>query len=83
VNKKKDIYKEGLLKGDLVYLNHKIGFLNYNMNCLVLDRKYLFEKETRFGLRKFFEYEVLSLERNKIIKIKTQAIKVLKATRGK
>lgn len=76
-------YREGLLKGDLVYLNHKIGFLSYNMNCLILNREYLFEKETRYGIRKFFEYEVLSLEKNKIIKLKTQSIKVLKATRGK
>jgi hypothetical protein len=69
--------------GDLVYLNHKIYFMSYNMNCLVLKRRFLFEKNTRYGTRKFFEYDVLSLERNKIIKIKTQDIKVLKSTRGK
>ena len=79
---KKNTYREGLLKGDLVYLNHKIGFLNYNMNCLVLNKEYLFEKETRFGIRKFFEYQVLTIEKNKIVKIKTQDIKVLRTSRG-
>ena len=76
-------YNKGLMIGDLVFLNHKIWFMNYNMNCLVLKRRFLFEKNTRYGIKKFFEYDVLSLERNKIIKIKTQDIKVLKSTRGK
>jgi hypothetical protein len=76
-------YNNGLKIGDLVYLNHKAWIMNYNMNCLVLKRKFLFEKNTRFGNRSFFEYDVLSFERNKIIKIKTQDIRILKVTRGK
>jgi len=76
-------YSKGLMIGDLVFLSHKVWFMNYNMNCLVLKRKFLFENQTRYGIRKFFEYDVLSLERNKVIKIKTQDIRVLKTTRGK
>jgi len=76
-------YNKGLMIGDLVFLSHKVWFMNYNMNCLVLKRKFLFKNQTRYGPRKFFEYDVLSLERNKIIKIKTQDIRVLKTTRGK
>ena len=73
-------YKEGLQKGDLVYLKHKIGFFNsyIKMNCLVLDKNYLFKKETKFGMRKFFEYHVLNIENNKLLNLKTQDIRVIK-----
>ena len=48
------------------------------MNCLVLDKNYLFKKETKFGMRKFFEYRVLNIENNKLLNLKTQDIRVIK-----
>jgi len=86
MNKKYSSYRNGLEVGDLVYYGINNPFLfgiTGKYNGLVLSRKFLFEKNTRFGIRKFFSYTLLNTETQKIVLVKTQNIKVLKTIKGK
>ena len=72
-------YRKGLKVGDFVtckYSNHKFSLIKDQCIGIVLERKYLFENSTKWGLRKFYEYEIYTLNSN-IIKISTQNMKVL------
>jgi len=78
-------YTKGLEVSDLVTFMHKI-FKNQcsaPRTALVLNRKYLFENKTKYGIKKFFDYKILDLQSNKIYNIKTKDIKVVKNIKGK
>ena len=82
-------YKNGLEVGDIVYYNIKnIPFLTQSLEykALVLDREFLFEQETRYGIRSFFKYTFLDIDskiKKKMFDIKTQNIRVLKTIKTK
>ena len=46
--------------------------------ALVIDRNFLFENKTKYGIKSFFNYKMLDLNSNKIYDIKTRDIKVIK-----
>lgn len=80
-------YKNGLRIGDLVeYKFHIFGknmTTGYKMTSIVLDRKHLFNKETRWGIKSFYEYRMMSLDpkfNQKTFKTKTQNITVINVT---
>ena len=76
-------YKNGLNVGDLVYAEYSIFSLaKKKLNLLVLDREFLFLKDTRFGPRKFYEYSLFCPDNNMRFKAKTQELKVIKVTKG-
>ena len=86
MNKKYSSYRNGLEIGDLVYYGSSNSFFfKYagKYNGLVLDREFLFKKDTRFGVRSFFKYMMLNIETQQIIEVETQNIKVLKTIKGK
>ena len=86
MNKKYSSYRNGLEIGDLVYYGSSNSFFfkyTGKYNGLVLDREFLFKKDTRFGVRSFFKYMMLNIETQQIIEVKTQNIKVLKTIKGK
>ena len=72
-------YFGGLKIGDLAFISHK-SYWGYSKNkkYIILDKNFLFEKETCYGIRRFYEYEVMCIERNKLDKLKTQDIRVHK-----
>ncbi len=83
--KKNSTYRYGLNIGDFVlyeiYLFGKKRSKGYDMNSIVLDRVFLFEKQTRFGIKSFYEYQMLDTStssRRKVYKVKTQNMKVSK-----
>ena len=87
-------YKSGLEVGDLVYFNilSKHFFVdNTKYNAVVLGREFLYEKETRFGIRKFFRYTLLGNisgfetqgKTSDIFNIETRHIRVLKTIKPK
>tara|TARA_B100000963_G_scaffold361211_1_gene395528 strand:- start:3475 stop:3720 length:246 start_codon:yes stop_codon:yes gene_type:complete len=78
-------YKSGLEISDLVTFMHKVFKNQYSgpRTALVLKRKYLFENETKYGIKKFFDYKMLDVQNNKIYNIKTKDIKVVKRIKGK
>ena len=72
-------YRNGLKVGDFVtckYSSHKFSLIKTQCTGIVLERKYLFENSTKWGLRKFYEYKIYTLNSN-IIKISTENMKVL------
>jgi len=82
---KNSTYRNGLSIGDFVsYKNYLFGkkYTNgYSMNSIVLERIFLFEKQTRFGIKSFYEYKMLDTSpRSKklVYKVKTQNMKVNK-----
>lgn len=75
-------YRHGLRKGDLVnfdiynkLFSFRVYFCTYN-NCTILKRNFLFKRETRYGIRTFWEYE--GLYNSNVIKFKTQDIKIVR-----
>ena len=77
-------YKNGLQTADLVTFMHKIFKNQFTgpRTSLVLSREYLFENNTKYGTRKFFDYKMLDIKRNKVYNIKTRDIKVVKIIKG-
>ena len=74
-------YFKGLKTGDLVYASYKNFFsIKAKINFLVLEKIFLFEQETRYGIRRFYEYDVMCTKSNSLFKIKTQDMRVLKIT---
>lgn len=70
-------YQNGLREGDLVFfINNCNSFLSKEEQGIVLNKKHLFNTDTRYGIRGFFEYSIYT--KQKIKKVKTQNIKVLK-----
>ena len=77
-------YSNGLNIGDLVYVDYSFFFnIKQKLNLLILNRRFLFEKNTRYGLRQFYEYDVLCLENNESFSVKTQDLRVYKITKSK
>ncbi len=78
-------YSKGLEVSDLVTFMHKVFIKQFAgpRTAIVLNKKYLFENETRFGLRKFFKYQMLDIQSNKVYSINTSDIKVVKVIKGK
>ena len=77
-------FSKGLEVSDLVTFMHKIFKNQYSgpRIALVLSRKYLFENKTKYGIKKFFDYEMLDTKSNKVYNIKTKDIKVVKILKG-
>ena len=82
---KYSIYKSGLNIGDLVSYKHflfgKKSSYGKDMTSIVLEKKHLFDQETRWGIRGFYEYEMLNVGINTkrtFNKVKTQNLKVKK-----
>ena len=75
------VYRKGLRISDYVYCKIALESSVMEVSFLVLDRKFLFSKPTRYGHRTFFEYTVY--HNNAIEKIKTQQIQVLKTISSK
>ena len=83
-------YENGLEIGDIVHfnINGKHFFVDNNKyNALVLDREFLYEQETMYGLRRFFKYTFLGdlsplrgthRPVNDVFNIETKHIRVLK-----
>lgn len=82
-------YKEGLEIGDIVYYDIKNVIFSHKSpgySALVLDREFLYEKETRYGIRRFFKYKFLDINsnfKNKIFDIETKHMKVCKTIKSK
>ena len=80
-------YANGLKIGDLIHYEFKNVFWRYSSSKspdhgehgIVLDREYMFTSTTTWGPRKFFVYNIISLNGN-VHKLKTQYIKILKRT---
>jgi hypothetical protein len=85
-NNKYSVYKNGLKVGDLVeyryYIFGKDKGIGYLLSSIVLERKHLFNKDTRWGPKGFFEYKMMNINSNKddgkFMKIKTQQITIKK-----
>lgn len=89
-------YESGLEIGDIVYynINAKHFFVDNNKySALVLDREFLYEQKTTYGLRRFFKYTFLGDLSgiktqippnlvNEIFNIETKHIKVLKTIKS-
>ena len=83
---KYSVYKNGLKVGDLVdykyYIFGKGKSSGYLLSSIVLERKHLFNKDTRWGPKGFFEYKMMNInskfliEERKFIKVKTQEITI-------
>lgn len=77
-------YAKGLDINDLVTFKTKI-FLNQlskSKTALVLDRNYLFQNETKYGIKSFFNYKVLDIQNNRVYDIATRDISVVKVIKG-
>ena len=76
-------YNKGLKIGDLVTYKYKNFFnnsSNYSLDIgIILEKKFLFFNNTKWGKRRFFEYKIINLE-NKIYYIKTQQMRIIKRT---
>lgn len=80
------VYKSGLKVGDLVdykyYIFGKDKGKGYLISSIVLERKHLFNKSTRWGTKGFFEYKMMNINskyntpERKFIKVKTQEITI-------
>lgn len=70
--------KKILLKGDLVFFEYKnVVSLKPNIvKGLVLERNFLFEKNTLWGKELFFEYKIFTFK-NRIIKTRSQNMKII------
>ena len=81
--KKHNSYTHGLLKGDLVTCNADLCkvSLYYKYTLLILNKHFLFEKETRFGKRSFWKYQAIDISNNSIVSFRTQDIIVHKIKR--
>ena len=77
-------YSKGLEVSDLVTFMHKVFKNQFSgpRTALVLDREYLFENKTKYGIRKFFNYKMLDMKSNKVYNLKTKNIKVVKIIKG-
>ena len=77
-------YSKGLEVSDLVTFMHKVFKNQFSgpRTALVLDREYLFENKTKYGIRKFFNYKMLDMKSNKVYNLKTRDIKVVKIIKG-
>ncbi|MBT6325386.1 MAG: hypothetical protein HOJ35_05415 [Bdellovibrionales bacterium] len=73
-------YKNGLQVSDLVTFMHNVFKNQFSgpRTALVIDRSFLFDNKTKYGIKKFFSYKMLDLNSNKIYVIKTRDIKVVK-----
>ena len=76
-------YRYGLKVGDLVscrlsWLYNTLSYSRNYQNILIIEREYLFESETSYGTRSFWEYKGLVIDSNKIEIFRTQDIKVNK-----
>ena len=86
--KKYSVYKSGLRIGDLVTYDAFL-FTNkrthgYKKTSLVLNRKLLFKKDTSYGIKSFYEYEMIDFtKKNKynLHTIKTQNTKIKETNR--
>ena len=77
-------YAKGLDINDLVTFKTKI-FLNQlskSKTALVLDKNYLFQNETKYGIKSFFNYKVLDIQNNRVYDIATRDIRVVKVIKG-
>ena len=80
------VYKNGLKVGDLVDYKHYIfgkgKGSGYLISSLVLKRKHLFDQDTKWGKKGFFEYEMMNINSKKnqakFITVKTQNITIKK-----
>lgn len=81
--KKHNSYKHGLLKGDLVTCSVDLCkvYLYSKHTFLILNKHFLFEKETRFGKRSFWKYQAIDISNNNIVIFRTQDIRVHKTKR--
>lgn len=77
-------YSKGLEVSDLVTFMHKVFKNQFSgpRTALVLDREYLFENDTKYGIRKFFNYKMLDIKSSKVYNLKTRDIKVVKIVKG-
>ena len=85
--KKYSVYRNGLRVGDLVNYKHYLfgnkSSCGKDMISIVLEKKHLFNQETRFGIRGFYEYKMLNINlgsKRNLNRVKTQNIKVKKVT---
>ena len=77
-------YSKGLEVSDLVTFMHKVFKNQFSgpRTALVLNREYLFENKTKYGIKKFFDYKMLDMQSNKVYNVKTRDIKVVKIVKG-
>lgn len=83
---KYSVYKNGLKVGDLVdyryYIFGKNKGRGYLISSIVLEKNHLFNKDTRWGPKGFFEYKMININskydtpESKFIKVKTQEITI-------
>ena len=75
-------YRYGLKVGDLVsckmswIVNTNFDVWNDYKNILILEREFLFENETSYGVRSFWKYKGIDIDTNKTNRFRTQDIKV-------
>ena len=77
-------YSKGLEVSDLVIFKHKIFINKFSgpRTALVLDRSFLFENKTKYGIKRFFNYKMLDVNSNKIYDIKTRDIKIINISKS-
>ena len=85
-------YKSGLRIGDMVsYENYIFGKKfgsGYEETAIVLERSLLFKKDTRYGIKSFYEYKMLNINQNvkksqKHFYVKTQNMQIKNITTAK
>ena len=81
-------YSHGLRVSDIVYYKYNLSmsFLNSEVcqtyRALVLDREFLYAKQTRFGIRSFFKYKFMCLEKRQFFYEETKNIRTVKYIKG-
>ena len=77
-------YRHGLKVGDIVSckmswignVGNPINYTRNYKNILILEREFLFENETAYGIRSFWKYKGIDIDTNKINRFRTQDLKV-------
>ena len=77
-------YRYGLKVGDIVScqlcwmgtVGRNINYTRSNKSILILEREFLFENETAYGIRSFWNYKGIDIDTNKINRFRTQDLKV-------
>lgn len=79
-------YRNGLRVNDIVYYRYNLGFFDLTNSkiyrALVLDREFLYAKPTRFGIRSFFKYNLMCLEKRHVFCEETKNIRTVRYIEG-
>lgn len=77
-------YSHGLRVSDIVYYKYNLfnSITSKTYRALVLDREFLYSNQTKFGLRSFFKYKFMCLEKKEVFFEETKNIKTVRYIKG-